>query len=274
MDSEPIGTNSELVLLMIFKDDLSSSGEHGFPLAIESVTIERHLVATQAPKKSEVPQPQQIVLPLQLDEVSKIKQQDVPEIPDNCFVWGWWRKPWEKHPKLLQYFAERCYEGQNPDVLLYNRYLRRIYKAKLHGLHYIPNASTVEIPPSWIYECPDYYSIRQHLCGAFFLLEILKDKKGKPIKLVPKEIFQQYYIDSLSFNFESLIELAIISPPEEIVKICSNIIDKRPDPHNLLISQHSMFALRTLTQKELTKKMISESVADKIVADAINRMPW
>lgn len=274
MNTEPIGTTSELVLLMIYKDDLPSSGEHGFPLVTESSSIEMHLAVMQEQQKSEIPLRQQLVLPLPLDEVSSIKVPEVPEVPDNCFVWGWWRKPWEKHPKLLHHFAERCAKGENPDVLLYNRYLRRIYIAKLHGLHYIPDASTVEIPPSWSYKCPEYYSTKPHLCGAYFLLEILKDKKDKPIKLTPKEVFQQYYIDSRSFYFDSLTELAIISPPEEIVEICSNIIDKRPDPHHFLMSQHSMFALRTLTQKELTKKLISESASDKIVADAINRMVW
>lgn len=266
-----IEVNDQLTLLLIFKDDLPRSGQQGFPLVTESASIESHVIASQNQEK---PKPAQMSLKLSLNEVSKIKLPKVQDIPENCFVWGWWRKPWEKHPKLLQYFAEQAKDNKISHVLLYNKYIRRIYKAKLHGLYYVPNASTVEMPPSWSYRCPEYYSKNAHFCGAYFLLEILKNEEGKIIKLDPTDVLQKYYFDALSFDFDSLAEFAIISPPEGTAEICLNLIDKKPDPRKLLLSQHSMFALRIFTQKELVRKFINENASDEIVADAIKKMSW
>jgi hypothetical protein len=198
-----------LSLLLVYKDNLTIGGERGFPLTTDSQTILDHFKKSnvKAPKIKKI-----IDMSYQLDlfnpivEKSKIKSIEVNNPPENCFVWGWWKKSGEQHHNLLNYLSDCCLEGQKVKVFLQNSYLRRVYLAELLDLYFVPYSNTVEIPIAWTHRCPDYYALKPHLCGCYFVLRLLEfstDTDSPKINYrTPSEIFKNFFIDELSFDVD------------------------------------------------------------------------
>jgi hypothetical protein len=138
-------------LLLLFKDDLALKIGRGFPLISESRTILRHVAVTD-PKVRQLLLDEGIpenILPLQpslfQEEVRKTDSFWPPAPAENCCVWGWWRKPWEYHPTLFLQIQDYLKGSKTLDTLLYTQYTRRIYRATLYDLYFLPvdSASTV-----------------------------------------------------------------------------------------------------------------------------------
>lgn len=264
----------ELTLLLLFKDELSTSGQEGIALVTESMTIARHIEAARRMELSAEPEPIQLIMngcaAENAEHVSSISHPKVKPVPTGCFVWGWWRKPWETHHKLLPVLKEICDRGDKPTVFLYSQYLRRIYQAILHDLYFVPETTTVELPIDWVSRCPIYYADTNHLNGAFFVMEIPSTKY-----LDPNEVFSSYYIDASSFDIEEMEMYAVIRPPDGVIDTCRDIIDKPPTPVRIRISEHTMFALRKFQQKALTLSLIKGNRAsDAELEEAFAKMEW
>jgi len=269
--------NDDLTLLLLFKDPPELST--GFVLATQSSTITKHKEIVLTPGVSEISETnatkaRQLIL--FLPTLAQIKLPSAKEVPVNCCIWGWWRKPWEHNDNLLKTLSQFCENNKRPDVLLYNQYLRKIYKAKLHDVYFIPKASSVEIPSNWISKCPKYYVKHSHRCGAFFALEIENPKEINTPYHNASEVFKDYHVDELSFSIlrDDFISAVHYPNPKEIQETCQRLIDKHPSPHILKATEHTIFALRKKSRKDITKKLLLQKVADKDLADAFKRTEW
>lgn len=270
--------NDDLVLLLLFKDSVRDPQTKGFPIVTESATIVEHMESAKKPLTQ--------IKEKQLDFLDKIdngnvgftsvKMRTAGKVPDNCSVWGWWRKAWEHNEALLEVFSQRCKQpNKKPLAILYNQYLRKAYKAELHDVYFIPKAKCVEVPENWAYKCPEYYSNDPHKCGAFFILEIAKTEETGRDDYDPSELFKDYRVDDLSFPILGQSFGSVISVPEGIRNICTILIDKSPSLHTLKATEHTIFALRKRSQKELTKQLLLASeTKDKDLANAFKRTEW
>ena len=270
--------NDDLVLLLLFKDTVSDSQIKGFPLVTESITIVEHMKYAQSPLMQTKGKQLDFFEKFEEENVglTSIKMPTAGEVPDNCCVWGWWRKAWEYNNDLLEAFSQRCNNPENhPVVILYNQYLRKAYKAVLHEVYFIPKTKCVEIPANWAYKCPEYYSNDSHRCGAFFILEIEKTEASGRDDYDPTELFKDYRVDELSFPVLGKSFASVISVPEGIRNICANLIDKSPALHTLKATEHTIFALRKRSQRELTERLLLDpETEDEDVANAFKCTEW
>ena len=265
--------------------------KQGFPSVTESITVKEHLEAREQKKRKRWQQKKRKRVeeyPLQLElfvrkdvKPSLVKDRRVDRVSDGCCVWGWWRKGWERNERLLAWFQERCSMGEaKPDVILYNQYLRRAYLAKLHAVYFVPKASTVEIPQKWMSRCPERYVSAMHLCGAYFVIEMVlaeegeRVQEGKPIEKDPNILFKEFRVDELSFPILGEDFDSVISLPEGIGDICADLVDKSPTPQRLKATEHTMFALRKKSQEELTKQLLAAGADDDELVSAFKCTEW
>ncbi len=272
MDNELTHSN-DLVLLLFFKDDLRKQTP-GYPSAVVSPTIIAHADCVQETLPRTEPT-DEYLYEEELFDKKDISQSiammpPVKRIRDGCCVWGWWRKGWEHNDELLRVFKDVCEAGGRPSVILYTQYLRMAYEAKLHNVYFVPEASTVEILPTWSYKCPKHYSENAHLCGAFFEIEITEPKKWSD----PNKLFSGYRIDELSFSILRPDFHSVISVPDGIGDICTDLIDKPPTRSTLRSCEHTMFALRKKSQKELTKGLLERESPDEQLSEAFKCTAW
>jgi len=260
-----------IVLLLVFKDPVPDEPARGFPLVAESVTITLHRAkvgGTTAPVVAP-----QLELPFPAadpDLAGAIGSPEVRGVPENCFVWGWWRKAWEHNDRLLDIVARRCEAGEKPIAILYNQYLRKAYKAIVHNVHYCPKGRTVEIPPAWRGRCPDYYVNQPHKCGAFFVLELQRRKDGL-LDHEPRELLRGYRVDAVSFPLLEEDFRTVVSVSEGAIDVCRDLVDNCPTASALKASAHTMFALRETSQKEITRKALTRGISDLELASAFRR---
>ena len=275
--NDAIPTSDDLVLLLLFKDEPQELCKPGFPLVTDSVTVQEHLKVV-APKPQKKPMESAYQLDLFMPkgvQPSVIKPQVPKTVPDGCCVWGWWRKPWECNDRFLARLQKMCSEGQNtPDVILYNQYLRRAYLATLYDVYFVSKANTVEIPHEWVSYCPEYYADATHLCGGYFVLKMTLSEKNKVIEHNPSELLRKYRVDELSFPILGEDFQSVISLPEGIHEACAELVDKSPTPQGLKATEHTIFALRKKTQKELTERLLYEGTTDDALANAFKCTVW
>jgi hypothetical protein len=272
MDNETTHSN-DLVLLLFFKDDLGEQTP-GYPSAVVSPTIKAHSDCAQNPSPA-AKLKDEYLYEAELFDKKDVGQSIammpvVEKIPQGCCVWGWWRKGWEHNDGLLKLFKDVCKAGGRPTVILYTQYLRMAYKAKLHDVYFVPEASTVEIPPTWANKCPDYYSDNEHLCGAFFVIEITEPEKWSD----PTKLFSGYRVDELSFSILRSDFHSVISVPDGVSDFCADLIDNSPTRSTLRSCEHTIFALRIRSQKELTEQLLEAKSSDEQLADAFKCTAW
>ena len=189
-------------------------------------------------------------------------------LPQGACAWGWWRKPWESHHGLLERLSAATREGSRPQVLLYNQYLRRLYKASLHDFYFEPGLTTVAIPAPWRSACPPYYRDKHHLCGAFFALEI------DPNECDAREL-DVMLIDSASLEFPFSSGVSVLSPPLDVPNIFRGMVDRPPKRAELRSVELSMFLLRSFNQRDSTAALIeAPDATDEQIALAVADTEW
>jgi hypothetical protein len=288
-------------VLILFKDDLAKVGkgegkdeeEGGFPIPIKSETIQEHLniLGSKNDKKSKSKDDTaQNSLSL---EKSNVKIAKAKEIDGKYFVWGWWKKPGESHNKMFRILKDICDKGENINALLYNRYMRRSYTAKIHDIYYVPFASTISIPRHWESRCPPYYLKKHHLCGAYFLMELnteLKDNAspngkrtnvdveyedfidGNVEKIIPYKnpqiVLKEFFVDKDTFDDIFLKDISVISQAEGVIEKSNNIVDKEIVPLSLKLTDQTIFLLRETTKIEKFRDLFEtgqeENINDEI----------
>ena len=211
-------------VLLVFKDSLPISTGQGFSLVSESASIREHFtIAARGPLAADaMPNRDQSFFPDLMPMVTR------PRAPrgigqDSC-VWGWWRKPWECHPRLFKELDRLCQQGATPNILLYNQYLGQIYLAKLLDIYYNASYTTVNIPENWREWCPNGYRDAPRLCGAFLSLAFIIEGPDKsPRAHNAEDVFSNLRVDSLSFESFAGDAIPVIAPPRGIDGICGNI---------------------------------------------------
>ncbi len=280
----------DITLLLLYKDNLAGSGEESFSLTTTSNTIKKHLLASKGIINDSGESPLANVVgenPENLRRVgteSSLQQQksiignaEVSAIPEGFFVWGWWRKAGETHDKLLQYLKGRCDQKLYPHVLLYNNYLRRIYGADLYDLYFEESASTVQLPVGWMNRCPGYYSNKLHFCGCYFVLKLTGYDsrligKQEPEYLNSLEILPRFFVDDLTFDEKYLKSESVISPQDGSIQASRNIIDSHPMPLELKVTDQTIFALRSITQRERADKAFRDEIDDNMISGAFMKI--
>ena len=264
--------NKDLALLLIYKDPLGGDPLAGSYTRSQSVTISEHLqVRRSTPPSQDANSPSGSVSlltdQLSLFDASGGNIRYKKEAGLGCSVWGWWRKTWETHHSALASLKQAIERGAKPSVLLYNQYLRRLYKAILHDLYFEPNLTSVTVPAYWEQFCPSRYRHIPHLCGAFFALEI------NPAEENAAEL-QSYFTDSSSFELENTPVYS--PPPEGVVTACNAMIDSPPQRQNIRACEQTLFVVRSYKQREHTARILSDLPANSEsgIAHAIAETTW
>ena len=258
----------EFRLLLIYKDGIGEEKISGSPLVSDSRTISLHLVAAGKQESGST-------LQRWFFDPTGNERHKTP-VPDDCCVWGWWRKPWERHHSLFARLKLALERGKRPTVFLYNQYLRRLFEAKLHDIYFEPFLTSVIVPATWKDKCPIYYSKKPHWCGAFFVLEI-ETESNKPLK--PKErnasILEDFLVDSSSFDDESPETPTIIPAPDGIDYFCRRIIDSPPGRASVRTCENTVLCLRHFKQRERTSKLLQMlALSDIMLAEAFLQTSW
>jgi len=287
----PLPLTKDHCLLLLFKDDLPLKLGRGFPLTTQSRTILRHRAITDPEAARELQaiegtgteaeggSADRTSVTLQ---VSQMRLFPFPEEsrtdplwpappPEDCCVWGWWRKPWESHPALFAQIQNYLTAAKIMDVLLYNQYTRWIYNAKLHGVYFREFLTSVRIPQTWFQACPAYYRDEPRVCGAFLLLQIEEDPHEDTSALLAK-----LFVDSASFEVEPNCFEMVIPPGESMRDVTSRMIDKPISRTGLRESDHTLVLLRSFQQRDRTRKLLETKgdVADDLLATAFAETEW
>lgn len=279
-----LSINEENALLLIFKDDLSTVGNKGFPLTTSSETIEKHMqmINTRRRYLGKISETGQNIFQDELEfeikpELTITSNDDElwPQLKegtdqDSC-VWGWWRKPWEYHPELFDVIKAYCSSGKKLKTYLFNQYMRRLYEAEIIDIYFGKYLTSVRLPFRWRQKCPKYYQDIDRLCGAFFQMRLFPEAIEAPSKIT-----EQYYIDAESFELRPLDLDMIISPGNEIKEISKDIVDKQFSRSDLKVTDHTLLVLRKYRQKDFTKKMITErkDISDADLSKSFEETEW
>ncbi len=244
-------------LLLAFKDDLKKASEQGFSLVAESYSIWQHMEMVRK-ASDEKPSVAVSSAKLAIEQMPLFSEPEFgpvagEEVDVGCCVWGWWRKPWETHPLLLQQLADACHTSENPKVLLYTQYQSRLYEATLHAVYYKPFLTTVAIPSNWESCCPEDYRKLPRLCGAFFALRIVSEPFD-----ARKYGLHNFLVDASSFELNPYGIASVIPAPDGLEEICTNMVDRQFTRALLRSSEHTALVLREFKQAEYTRKILAK----------------
>src|SRR6266852_2622469 len=250
-------------LLLFYKDDLvQQKSLLSSASASQSLTIELHKQLMKSPG-----QPLQALMFPNLPPALLYNQRYRTEVPIGCCVWGWWRKSWELHDKLLAALQSAARSSEQPQALLFNQYSRSLYEATIHDIYFEPHLTTVVVPSSWRERIPEYYSDTPHLCGAFFALTIAGEKDAKEI--------QRLFVDASSFELDESAVSTIIPPPEDSIATCRAMIDGPPRRSRLRVAENTILVLRPNKQKDNTIALLKRhDFADSELAFALRGTAW
>lgn len=270
----------DLRLLLIYKDPLGDDRLGGSPLTSASPTLVQHL---QLSKPEELPpgvsaELEAAGLPVPPTAGSQFALFPVVAgnarcqrpVPEGCAVWGWWRKPWETHQRLLARLQRACAGGVQPKLLLYNQYLRRMYHAVLRDVYYEPDLTTITVPASWAERCPAYYRDLWHLCGAFFVVDI------DPHEQDANEL-ASLFVDSSSFAEPGEPVPAVVPRPDAVEAVWSEMVDRSPSRVGLRTCEQTALVLRTYRQRDRTAAILTEleqGESDSVLARAFRETSW
>lgn len=266
----------DLSLLLIYKDPLGHDPLAGSYSRAPSYSIQQHLnvrrMEAPQPKRQKQKHMNESIIAAYPDQLSLFTNQAGntryrKEVKPGCAVWGWWRKSWETHHRVLQCLKEAVEKGQHPNVLLYNQYSRRLYSATLHDLYFEQDLTSVVIPADWFLFCPETYRSVPHLCGAFFVLRIDPNERNAGELL-------DLFTDSASFELDS--PLLVVAPPEGVPAACDNMVDTPPRRQNLRSCEQTLLVLRSYKQQEKTHEILRrlKDHVESDVAHAIAETSW
>jgi hypothetical protein len=268
--SNPPTWDDNCLLLLIFKDNLTSDKIEVSPLALPSETIAHHIrIAASNSEK-----------PIAAETTGDRHETDIPTflplgdseidnpIPYNSCIWGWWRKPWERHDGLLSLLQKTCQQGTpEPSVALYDQYCRRLYRAKIKKMIYEPGLATVVLDNSLQKYCPDYYCSRSHLCGAYFIMTIDPDP-------VDDILLDEYFVDPLSFEQVNMYDNSIICVPEELRRSSSWVLRLPPVRDICRSARMTMYFLKRRVSANHAMELVSEERSDSELASLFSGATW
>ncbi|MFA4987592.1 MAG: hypothetical protein WC712_13500, partial [Candidatus Brocadiia bacterium] len=154
-----------------------------------------------------------------------------------------------------------------PKVLLYNQYMRQVYRARLRDVYYVPYATIVSVPREIADHCPAYYSHNIHRCGAFFVLTI---EGGKPENA--DDVLGSLYVDAASF--ENNDSTPVIPPPSGAQQYCRQMVDRPPNRAALRSCEHTILVLRRIKHIEKTKRLLEDGRGDREICSSLSQMEW
>jgi hypothetical protein len=250
--------SSNYRLVLVYKDDpVQQKGLLSSARASESLTIKLHRELTNAsPTPSEEPS----LFP-GLEPQFRYNERYTQAVSSNCFVWGWWRKPWEVHWELFNALQRAARGATKPVALLYNQYVRRLYKAAVHDVYFEPQLTSVVVPASWRHRCPGYYRDTAHLCGAFFSLAFEPPGLDAPPEL-EATVLEELFVDAASFEMEALVSPSIIPPPEGVKPACLSMIDTPPRRSGLRMTESTILVLRPTKQRQYLSDLLRKDHFD------------
>ena len=266
-------------ILVLFKDNLTIGGKDEFPITIKSETIREHQEMSENTINEEQKNNEQSFLHFKEDSI--LRNVDVKEITPGNFVWGWWKKPGESHNNMFKIIYDICQEDGFVNTLLYNRYMRRIYTAKITDIYYVPYASTVSIPEKWKWKCPGYYSNSPHFCGAYFSMKLetkpnvsqnrksINDYEEYNDELIipcedPQFVLNNYFVDRNTFDDFFMDGISVIKQAEGVIDKSKEIIDKPISTLSLKLTDQTIFLLRKSTQKEKIRELFNNGQDNEI----------
>lgn len=257
-------TNDPCILL-IYKDPPRESLEPGLKSSSRS-SIDLHLDLAEATPDWDLFSP--------TGEAAQKKLFD--PLSAKRFVWGWWRKPWERHDALLTAVRNVCDSGKAVKAILYNQYSNTSANAAIHSVYFRPGLTSIPVPYAWRHRCPAYYREARYLCGAYFIMNLLGSAKTGDAS----EVLKSFFIDAASFEHLEQTYPRDLQPPLHVRNVVRPHLFSQASKQDIRASEHTLFLLNSESQAGSAVKRLSNHVsaisntADNGIANTFSRGTW